>query len=60
MDELSLEPEDNSLTGEDGEVENTVAYGLVQEALKFNKVKLIIFDKYSSFDWILFFVLICR
>lgn len=39
MDEVSLEPEEHSLVGETGEVENTVAFGLVQEALKFNKVK---------------------
>jgi hypothetical protein len=38
MDEASLEPEENSLVGEIGEVENTVAFGLVQEALKFNKI----------------------
>lgn len=39
MDESSVEAEEQSLTGgEGGDVENTVAYGLVQEALKFNKV----------------------
>lgn len=36
-----MEPDEQSLTGGDGDggdVENTVAFGLVQEALKFNKV----------------------
>jgi hypothetical protein len=41
MDESSVEAEEQSLAGGDGgdgDVENTVAFGLVQEALKFNKV----------------------
>lgn len=40
MDESSVEADDQSMIGENGDIENTVAFGLVQEALKFNKVIL--------------------